>query len=119
MIRSHISESQEDFNDLVDAVSAMETAKQQALEEDEDQEDLNDLVDAVAAMEAAKMSAMEEDEDNDIVKSDDNETRPTVEGVAEEIITAEVETKLGNRGVTSHFAKEILNGKEIIFVIGV
>ena len=118
MIRFHISEGQEDLNDLIDAVAAMETAKKQALEEDEDKEDLNDLVDAVAAMEAAKMSALEEDEDNDIVKSNDDEAKPTIEGVTEEIITAEVETKLGNRGVTSNFAKEVLNGKEIIFVIG-
>ena len=104
--------------DLVDAVTAMETAKKQALEEDEDQEDLNDLVDAVAAMEAAKMSALEEDEKNDIVKSNDNKVKPTIDGVTEEVITAEVEAKLGNRGVTSNFAKEVLSDKEIIFVIG-
>lgn len=114
----HISEGQEDLNDLIGAVAVMETAKRQALEEAEDQEDLNDLIDAVAAMDAAKMSALEEDEDNDFVTSKDSDASPTIAGVTEEVITAEIETKLGNRGVTSNFAKEVLNGKEIIFVIG-
>ena len=78
------------------------------------EETLNQVAESVASLAVAEAEAEGVSSDNDEVSNEN----PTREPVEDEVVQAVEETKLGDTGVSSTFVKQVLEGKEIIFVIG-
>ena len=78
------------------------------------EEALNQVAESVASHAVAEAEAEGVNDDNNDVSNEN----PTREPIEDEVIQAVEEAKLGDTGVSSTFVKQVLEGKEIIFVIG-
>ena len=77
------------------------------------EENLIQVAESVASIALAEAEA-EGDKNDD----NDENLKSASELVEQEVIQAVEEVKLGDAGVSGAFAKEVLQGKEIVFVIG-
>ena len=77
------------------------------------EENLIQVAESVASIALAEAEA-EGDKNDD----NDENLKSASELVEQEVIQAVEEVKLGDTGVSGAFAKEVLQGKEIVFVIG-
>lgn len=72
------------------------------------------LAEAEDEIETGKQEIETGKQESDVEKQED-----VVGAVEEDVIEAVQESKLGDTGVSSGFVKQALDGKEIVFVIGI